>query len=102
MIEQKFEPMNNTDHSFQVYFEIINQQRQPDSGNFLFNESQWLTESYRFKYFNRFFKETLKKNITRRIFHNGLTGISWFFKRFNRLTVKIYPLNKMRKILTTS
>ena len=37
--------------------------------------------------FNDFVKGEIRDEITKRIIANGLTGSSWYFKRFQRLTV---------------
>ena len=91
---QTFTPLKNIDHKFQVYFEIMNQQRTSNNQNFLTDNRSWLTKVYRFKFFNDFLRNELKNEINKRIINNGLTGSSWYFKRFERLNVIVVPLTK--------
>ena len=91
---QTFTLLKNIDHKFQVYFEIMNQQRTSNNQNFLTDNRSWLTKVYRFKFFNDFLRNELKNEINKRIINNGLTGSSWYFKRFERLNVIVVPLTK--------
>ena len=78
--------MINT-YKTQGYAEIINQQQ----GGLIVAESTciWLTNTYTAKHFNDYERSSIKSEIVKRIIVNGLTGSSWYFKRFNRLTVII-------------
>ena len=78
--------MINT-YKTQGYAEIINQQQ----GGLIVAESTciWLTNTYTAKHFNDYEHSSIKSEIVKRIIVNGLTGSSWYFKRFNRLTVII-------------
>ena len=78
----------------------MNQQRTPDNNNFLTENRSWITNVLRFKYFNEFLRGELKDEITKRIINNGLTGSSWFFKRFERLNIIVVPLVKEVKIIS--
>ena len=90
-----FNPHQNLMYKFQGYFEIINQQR----GNDLNDKRVWLTNVYRFKYFNEFVRGEFKDEIIKRVIVNGKSGSSWFFKRFNRLNIIIVPLlNELRLV----
>ena len=67
------------------YTEITNQQR----GEFIIiqNTRVWLTNTFTAKYSNDYVKSKIRDDIVKRIIRNEQTGSSWFFKRFNRLTV---------------
>ena len=73
---------------FQGYAEIINQQR---GETILENKRVWLTNSIESKYFNNFVMGEIRDGITKRIISNGETGSSWYFKKFNRLTIIVGP-----------
>ena len=78
----------------------MNQQRTPDNNNFLTENRSWITTVFRFKYFNEYLRGELKNEINKRIINNGLTGSSWYFKRFERLNVIVVPLIKESNIIT--
>ena len=99
-VHQKFKPLKNVHYKFQTYFEIVNQQRTPDNEKFLTNKRTWLSNVYYFKYFNEFLRNELKNEIAKRIINNGLTGSSWYFRRFKRLNVIVVPLTKDSKFIT--
>ena len=86
-------------YKFQGYFEIINQQRGPEI--VLEDKRVWLTNFYRFKYFNYFDRGEIKDKITKRVSVNGQSGSSWFFKRFNRLNIIVVPLLNELKLVTS-
>ena len=68
----------------QAFFEIINQQR----GEVILEDNRaWLTNSFNTKDFNTFIQGEIKNEIIKRIIANGQSGSSWFFKRFERLTI---------------
>ena len=100
-VHRIFTPQRNLTYKFQAYFEIVNQQRTPDNNFFLTENKSWITNVFRFKYFNEFLRGELKNEVTMKIINNGLTGSSWFFKRFERLNVIVVPLIKESKIITT-
>ena len=100
VVNQTFKPLKNINHKFQVYFEIVNQQRTSDNQNFLTDNRSWLTKVYRFKFFNDFLKNEFKNEITKRIINNGLTSSSWYFKRFDRLNVIVTSLTNGTRFLT--
>ena len=58
-----FTPEQNLMHKFQGYFEIINQQREPERTD----KRVWLTKVFRFKYFNRFVRGEIKDEIIREL-----------------------------------
>ena len=61
----------------------------------------WLTKTYTSKHFNDYVRNSIKIEVVKRIIVNGLTGgNSWYFKRFNRLTVKITSVNDSRRIMS--
>ena len=99
-VHRTFVPRRNLTYKFQVYFEIVNQQRTPENNNFLTENRSWLSNVFRFKYFNEFLRGKLKNQITKRIINNGLSGSSWYFKRFERLNIIVVPLTKEVKLLT--
>ena len=68
------------EYKMQGYTEIINQQQ----GEFTIAESTrvWLTNTYTDRHFSNYVKGSIKREIARRVIVNGLTGSSWFFKRF--------------------
>ena len=92
----KFEP--NDQCKIQGYAEIINQQQV----EFIVTESTrvWLTNTYTAKYFNDYVRNSIKSEIVKRIIMNGSTGSSWYFKRFNRLTVVITSANDAQRIMS--
>lgn len=47
----------------------------------------WLTDVFNFVYFNTFVQREFSKYFMKRVIVNGLTGSSWGFKRFERLSV---------------
>ena len=53
------------------------------------DERSWLTDVYSCKFFNEFVKSGFKKDILKRIIVNELTGSSWRFKIFNKLSVNV-------------
>ena len=82
----------------QGYAEIINQQQ----GEFIIAENTrvWLTNTYTAKYFNDYVRGSIKSDIVKRIIINGQTGSSWYFKRFNRLTVITTSVQEAKKIFS--
>ena len=86
-------------YKFQGYFEIMNQERGPEFA--LEDTRVWLTNVYRLKYFNDFFRGEIKDEITKRVIVNGQSGSSWFSKRFNRLNIIVVPLLNELKLVTS-
>ena len=93
VVYRTFKPLNNFKHKFQVYFELVNQQRISDNQDFLTDNRSWLTNVYTYKFFNEFLRNELKHEITKRIINNDLTGSSWYFTRFERLNVIVTTTN---------
>ena len=86
-------------YKFQGYFEIINQQRGTE---FVLEDKRvWLTNVYRFKYFNDFVWEEINDEIIKRVIVNRQSGSIWFFKRFNRLNIIAVPLLNELKLVTS-
>ena len=79
----------NTEKKSQGYAEIVNQQRVEI---ILQDKRVWLTNSFNSKHFNDFFRREIRDEITKRIIANGQTGSSWYFKRFQRLTIIVVSL----------
>ena len=100
-VHRTFPPHGNLAYKFQSFFEIMNQQRTPDNNNFLTENRSWITNVFRFKYFNEYLRGELKNEINKRIINNGFMGNSWYFLRFERLNVIVVPLIKESKIITT-
>ena len=100
-VHRTFTQLTNQTYKFQAYFELANQQRTPNNDAFLTENRCWLTNVFRFKYFNEFLRGELKNENAKRIINNGLTGSSWFFKRSERINVIVVPLTKATKIITS-
>ena len=92
----RFDP--DDQYKIQGYVEIINQQQ----SKFTIAESTrvWLTNPYAARHFNDFVWNSIKSEIVKRIIVNGLTGSSWYFKRFNRLTTIASSVKDVRKIMS--
>ena len=82
----------NTDQSktFKCSFTIQNQQKSaiPNAPPSLDNR-YWSTSPYESVYFNDFILFSLKGVILNRVIQNGLSGSSWFFKKFTSLYLKV-------------
>ena len=79
-----YEVYHPQENKIQAFFEIINQQR----GEVILEDNrEWLTNSFNTKNFNTFIQGEIKNEIIKRIIANGQSGSSWFFKRFERLTI---------------
>ena len=100
-VNHTFKPSKNIKYKFQVYFELVNQQRTSDNQIFLTNNRSFLTNVFRFNYSNEFVRAELKNEITKRIIQNGLTGSSWYFRRFDIVNVIVVPLTKESKFITS-
>ena len=74
-------------------FEIINQQR---AEVILEDNRAGLTNSFNAKQFNTFIRGEIKNEIIKRIIVNGQSGSSWFFKRFERLSITAAPVNQFQ------
>ena len=77
-------------------FEIINQQRDTECTE----KRVWLTNVFLFNHFNQFVRGEIKDEIIKRLIINGQTGSSWYFKRFNRLSIIVVPLVNELEIIT--
>ena len=96
-VYETFRP-GNKESKFQGYAEIVNQQR---GEVILEDKCGWLTNSYNSKHFNDFVRGEIRDETTKRIIANSQTGSSWYFKRFQRLTVIVVSLADSVKLLSS-
>ena len=96
IVYNTFKPKGNLSYKFQGYFEIINQQREPERTD----KRVSLTNVFCFKHFNQFVRGEIKDEIIKGVIANGQTGSSWYFKRFNRINIIVVPLLNELKIIT--
>ena len=81
--------LSNTDYYIRCGFSLENMQAHlTDDDVLLANSRYWSTESIQTKSFNDFIFFSLRESISKRVINNGLTGSSWFFKRFLYIHVK--------------
>ena len=80
----------------QGYAKIINQQQSKvvTCGNKRF----WLTNVYFAKHFSLYDRGALKSEFLKRLIHNGQTGSSWNFKRFERLQIITTSLESFKTL----
>ena len=97
LVHRSFKP-DNKENKFQGYAEIVNQQRV--EGTTLEDNWVWLTNTFVSRHFNDFVKGEIRDEITKLIIANGLTGSSWYFKRFQRLTEIVTSQADSAKILS--
>ena len=85
-VERKF--VTNGKVKVQGSVELINYQP-AESDVIIELESRriWLTNVYTCVFFNDYVKEKIREGFMKRIIINGITGSSWHFKRFERLSV---------------
>ena len=90
--------VSDKEYKIQVYTEIINQQQ----GEFVIAKSNrvWLTNTYTVCYLNNYVKNSIKSEIVKRIIVNGVTGSSWYFERFQRLTIIATSVNDYKRIMS--
>ena len=81
-------------YRFQGYFELVNPQPTLDNQSFLTENRNWLTNAYKSIYFNEFVRSEISNDIKKRIISNGLTGSSWYFKRFERLNITVISVKE--------
>ena len=92
-LQSVYEVYHPQENKIQAFFEIINQQR----GEVILEDNRaWLTNSFSTRHFNSFIQGELKNEIIKRIIVNSLTGSSWFFKRFERLSIITTPVNQIQ------
>ena len=71
-------------------FTIENIQNSPYKDlRLIINSRYWTTPPYEGIYFNDFIFYGLRQNVLRRVIINDMSGISWHFKRFVSLSLKI-------------
>ena len=51
------------------------------------------------RHFNNFVRGEIRDEIAKRIIANGQSGSSWYFKKFNRLTVIVAYREELKKLL---
>ena len=99
VFENNFKPSADLRQStFKCSFMIINQQPTPRDGFAEITDSRiWQTNVFEDVYFNDFIKSNLANDILKGVIMNGMSGISWRFKRFDRLcvTVNSYELRSI-------
>ena len=84
------------ENKFQGYAEVVNQQR----GKIILEDKRvWLTNSFSSKHFNEFVRGEIRDEITKRIIANGLSGSSWYFKRFECLSVIVISQTESKKLI---
>ena len=88
-----FKPFNKK-YKFQGYFELVNQQPTLDNQSFLTENRNWVTNVYKSIYFNEFVRSEISNDIKKRIISNGLTGSSWYFKRFECLNITVISVKE--------
>ena len=76
--------------TFKCSFTIQNQQKSaiPNAPPSLDNR-YWSTSLYESVFFNDFVIFSLKAEILNRVIQNGLSGSSWYFKKFASLSLKV-------------
>ena len=60
-----------------------------------------MTNYFNSKHFNDFVRGEIRDETTKRIITNGQTGRSWYFKRFERLTIIVASLADSAKLLVS-
>ena len=96
-LESVYETYRPTkENKFQGYAEIVNQQR---GEIILEHKCAWLTNSFNSNHFNDFFRGEIRDGITKRIIANGQSGSSWYFKRFDRLTVIVVSQSESKRLI---
>ena len=89
-VYESYHPQKN---KIEAFFEIINQQR----GEAVLEDNRaWLTNSFVTKHLNTFIRTEIKNKIIKRIIVNRQSGSSWFFKRFERLSIITTPANQVQ------
>ena len=94
-LESVYETYHPTKNKFQGYAEIVNQQREEI---ILEDKRAWLTNSFNFNHFNDFVRGEIRDGITKRIIANGQSGSSWYFKRFDCLTVIVVSQSESKRL----
>ena len=95
-LESVYETYRPTkENKFQGYAEIVNQQR---GEIILEHKCAWLTNSFNSNHFNDFFRGEIRDGITKRIIANGQSGSSWYFKRFDHLTVIVVSQSESKRL----
>ena len=87
---------NNTEvkKTFKCSFVIQNKQDLPlPHMSPMFDTRYWSTTSYEGVYFNEFIFFGIRQEILNRIIVNGASGSSWYFNRFNSLSLKVLNNN---------
>ena len=53
------------------------------------DQRSWLTDVYSCKFFDEFVKNGLKRDILKQIIVHAVTGSSWRFERFNKISASV-------------
>lgn len=88
--ERVFVP--NKKVKIQGSIELINYQ--PTEIIKLESKRVWMTDVYIGEFFNKFITGEIKNEFVKRVIVNGMTGSSWRFKRFARVSIAITDFNK--------
>ena len=76
--------------TFKCSFTIQNQQKSPiPNVPPSFDTRYWSTSPYESVFFNDFIFFSLKSEILNRVIQNGLSGCSWYFRKFASLSLKV-------------
>ena len=91
VFEQNFvQKPNGKKTLFKCSFTIVNFQPSPVQNAAEIPDSRtWTTKVYEGVYFNECLKQRIMTDVGKRIIINGLTGSSWRFKRFDRLSISV-------------
>ena len=81
---------------FQGYDELINYQLSETIE--LESERVWLTDLFAGKYFNEYIRGEIRKNFLKRVIINGITGSSWQFKSFEKISKILTDLNQVKSL----
>ena len=97
VFKQKFVPTDGRKSLFKCSFTIVNSQPPLVQGSVETEDSRtWTTAVYDGVYFNDYIKFHLISHIKKRIIINGLTGSSWRFKIFDRLSISVNNFDDQR------
>ena len=77
-------------------YEISNYQPSQDENIEQEKKRTWLTEVFTCAHFNWYVQNRLTNNFMKRVIINSLTGSSWKFKRFHRLSVIVTTASNLK------
>ena len=93
-LESVYETYHPTKNKFQEYAEIVNQQREE-----IILEDKRVSYSFNSNHFNDFVRGEIWDRITKRIIANGQSGSTWYFKRFDCLTVIVVSQSESKRLI---